>query len=154
MLAIPDDMEYHGRGPMLSARRIDLNLLWRRAEQIQRVCEQVRCNAAGPQALCEGSFWGFLRRFVYMDVLGTICCRRTCRFRRDRLRGACWSSWHQGLGNWACTPAWCMLEFLAPGLREWSMHACVVHAGVPGILLLGLHCQVAWSKTPSLMVVG
>lgn len=36
-------MEYHGRGPMLSARRIDLNLLWRRAEQILQACVQVRC---------------------------------------------------------------------------------------------------------------
>ena len=43
MVAIPDDMEYHGRGPMLSARRIDLNMLWRRAEQILQVCVQVRC---------------------------------------------------------------------------------------------------------------
>ena len=43
MVAIPDDMEYHGRGPMLSARRIDLNVLWRRAEQILQVCVQVRC---------------------------------------------------------------------------------------------------------------
>jgi hypothetical protein len=34
VVAIPDELEYHGRGPLLSARRVDLNLLWRRADQI------------------------------------------------------------------------------------------------------------------------
>ncbi|KAK9843671.1 hypothetical protein WJX81_001927 [Elliptochloris bilobata] len=38
VVAVPDEMEYHGRGPMLSARRIDLNLLWRRADQILQTC--------------------------------------------------------------------------------------------------------------------
>lgn len=54
VVAVPDDMEYHGRGPMLSARRIDLNLLWRRAEQIQQACAQVRCLLQAPKFYYQG----------------------------------------------------------------------------------------------------
>ena len=50
MVAIPDDMEYHGRGPMLSARRIDLNLLWRRAQQLLEASTQVHILPRGPKS--------------------------------------------------------------------------------------------------------
>jgi hypothetical protein len=42
ILAIPDDMEYYGRGPLLAAKELDLDVLWARARQIQSVCEQAR----------------------------------------------------------------------------------------------------------------
>ena len=42
ILAIPDDMEYYGRGPLLAAKELDLDVLWGRARQIQAVCEQAR----------------------------------------------------------------------------------------------------------------
>lgn len=35
-------MEYNGKGPLLSARAIDLDVLWKRAEQIKDVCVEVR----------------------------------------------------------------------------------------------------------------
>ena len=40
--AIPDDMEYYGRGPLLIAKFRDATLLWRRAEQIAEVLDEVQ----------------------------------------------------------------------------------------------------------------
>ena len=39
-------MEYYGRGPLLSAKAHDLDVLWERARQMQAACEQVRACAA------------------------------------------------------------------------------------------------------------
>ena len=35
---VPEGLEYEGLGPLLSARLVDLDLLWTRAEQIGEVC--------------------------------------------------------------------------------------------------------------------
>jgi len=35
---VPEGMEYEGLGPLLSARLVDLDLLWTRAEQIGEAC--------------------------------------------------------------------------------------------------------------------
>ena len=58
VVAIPDEVEYHGRGPLLSARRVDLNLLWRRSNQILATCIKARppgCLSIG--ALTWGCLW-------------------------------------------------------------------------------------------------
>lgn len=34
-------MEYYGKGPLLSAKELDIDLAWERARQMQRVCEEV-----------------------------------------------------------------------------------------------------------------
>ena len=39
--AIPPDMQYYGRGPLLIAKFRDASLLWRRAEQIAEVLDEV-----------------------------------------------------------------------------------------------------------------
>lgn len=39
--AIPEDMEYNGKGPLLSARLPDLDLVWQRAAQILEICKEV-----------------------------------------------------------------------------------------------------------------
>ena len=35
VLSIPSDMAYGGRGPLLSARLVDLDMMWTRAEQVE-----------------------------------------------------------------------------------------------------------------------
>ena len=35
---MPNDLEYEGLGPLLSARWVDLDRLWNRAEQIGEAC--------------------------------------------------------------------------------------------------------------------
>ena len=48
VLGVPDDMEYYGRGPLLSAKAHDLDVLWARARQMQAACEQARaCRLTG-----------------------------------------------------------------------------------------------------------
>lgn len=39
--AVPEDMEYYGKGPLLSAKDLDLDVLWKRADQIKLVCDEV-----------------------------------------------------------------------------------------------------------------
>lgn len=34
-------MEYNGKGPLLSARMPDTDVIWRRAEQMREVCQEV-----------------------------------------------------------------------------------------------------------------
>ena len=50
--AIPEEMEYYGKGPLLSAKELDIDLAWERARQMQRVCEEVlykhRCQVLFP----------------------------------------------------------------------------------------------------------
>lgn len=40
---IPEDLEYNGKGPLMTARGIDLEVIWSRANQILDVCKNVRC---------------------------------------------------------------------------------------------------------------
>ena len=42
MNKVPADLQYNGRGPLLSARWVDLELLWRRAQQLGTVSKEVR----------------------------------------------------------------------------------------------------------------
>lgn len=44
MLKVPADMQYNGRGPLVSARLVDLDLLWGRAEQLLGACTEDREN--------------------------------------------------------------------------------------------------------------
>ena len=52
VLAIPEDMEFYGRGPLLAAKELDLDVLWSRARQMQAACEQVLGLCSAP---AEGS---------------------------------------------------------------------------------------------------
>ena len=49
--AIPTDMEYYGRGPLLVAKFRDATVLWRRAEQIAEVLDEVRERLHSPLGL-------------------------------------------------------------------------------------------------------
>lgn len=60
---IPEDLEYNGKGPLLSARGPDLDVIWARARQIMDVCrnerEHIKClmsktNAGGLLGSFEG----------------------------------------------------------------------------------------------------
>ncbi|BDA51306.1 30S ribosomal protein S1, chloroplastic [Coccomyxa sp. Obi] len=42
--AIPEEMEYYGKGPLLSAKELDIELAWERARQMQRVCQEDKEN--------------------------------------------------------------------------------------------------------------
>lgn len=44
VLKVPADMQYNGRGPLVSARLVDLDLLWGRAEQLLGACTEDREN--------------------------------------------------------------------------------------------------------------
>ena len=39
---VDPDMEFYGRGPLLSCKYMDASTLWHRAEQIAQVLEEVR----------------------------------------------------------------------------------------------------------------
>ena len=41
VLKVPSDIEYNGRGPLVSARLVDTDLLWARGEQVAllRMCQ-------------------------------------------------------------------------------------------------------------------
>jgi hypothetical protein len=43
VLKVPTDIEYNGRGPLLSARLVDLDMLWARGEQVIRLCKCLLC---------------------------------------------------------------------------------------------------------------
>lgn len=43
--AIPEEMEYYGKGPLLSAKELDIDVAWERARQMQHACEEVYSSA-------------------------------------------------------------------------------------------------------------
>ena len=40
--AIPEDMEFYGKGPLLACKFMDSGVLWQRAEQIAQVLDEVK----------------------------------------------------------------------------------------------------------------
>ena len=54
MRAIPEEMEYYGRGPLRIAKFRDASLLWRRAEQIAEVLDEVHRAPHDIALPCEG----------------------------------------------------------------------------------------------------
>lgn len=40
--AIPEDMEFYGKGPLLACKYMDSGVLWQRAEQIAEVLDEAR----------------------------------------------------------------------------------------------------------------
>ena len=51
VLKVPDNIAYGGKGPLLSARLVDLDMMWTRAEQVPAVCA-FRLLGSGPQRNC------------------------------------------------------------------------------------------------------
>lgn len=45
--AIPEEMEYYGKGPLLSAKELDIDVAWERARQMQHACEEVHPSPVG-----------------------------------------------------------------------------------------------------------
>lgn len=50
ILKVPSDIEYNGRGPLVSARLVDTDLLWARGKQVTAnthamCCSTFRCGA-------------------------------------------------------------------------------------------------------------
>ncbi len=44
--AIPEDMEFYGKGPLLACKYMDSGVLWQRAEQIAEVLDEVELSCS------------------------------------------------------------------------------------------------------------
>lgn len=53
--ALPEQLEYYGKGPLLGAKDLDINVLWERARQMQHACEEVcplSCHIVACAGMC------------------------------------------------------------------------------------------------------
>lgn len=122
VLQIPDTVEVSGRGPLISAKQQDMEIFWRRSQQIAQLCNEASLllpltfPTAAPQ----------LPLHKLMHLLGWLCVANSVL--ASCTKASCSCSWATP-DAFRAAPEWC--SCMQPEVAASRLICLACQAGVP-----------------------